>query len=504
MENRALKTSYIRRPLSGIGVKLGAGFLFVILLTSGVALISIFLLKEIAGVSQDLVKKYLPEAYLAGEIKFLILAMANEQKGYLLSGGKESYLKEFYEKQKAVESVFESLNELHTSLPEHTTRKELSLLNGIGDDYKLYKQISEQIASFKKAGWQAEAASVILEEAQTLRNKIVGECDDYIQYEANEVNQGVVLAVEKSVLGEKVVLLGMMAAFLVSMFLAVFMTFSVVTPLKTLVGVSEKAISGRLEVRANIDRRDEIGFLANKFDLMIEKLQQTFNHQRHFLLDVAHELKTPLTIIRGNAGVALRGRNTDLQGYIETLRDILNVTGEMQVLVEDLLLLSRFQVDEFPFEMKPIDLATTLPEIVQEIKPIAEDKGLSTILNLSAPSLRITGDLQRIKQLFYILVENAFKFTSSGGNLSLSAEQKDGQCIIRFADTGMGIPEEELQYVLNRFYRGSRSAGGSGLGLAIAKGIVEKHKGAIEVISNLGQGTEFVLTFPALSPGASN
>lgn len=489
---------------SGIGLKLGAAFLVVILLPSAVALASLFLLIQIVGVSQNLVATDLPEAYLAGEIKFLILSMDNEQKGYLLSGGKEEYLQEFYELQRAVESVFESLDELHASLPDDTTPKERTLLAKINDDYKHYKQISEQITTFELTGEHPEAVSMMLSEVQVLRNKIVKKCDDFIQYEADQINRGVLLAAEKSLLGQRFTLLGLTAALIVSMLLAVKITSSVVAPLQKLVEVSENATSGRLDVRSNITRQDEIGTLSRKFDQMIETLQHTFNHQRQFLLDVAHELKTPLTIIRGNAEVTLRARNMTQEGYIETLRDIVNVTGEMKILVEDLLLLSRFQVDELPFEMKTIDLSTTLPEIVQEATPIAQDKGLAFTFLLNDQPLRIMGDLQRIKQLFYILLENAFKFTPAGGNLSLSAEKKGTKCTVLFSDTGMGIPRDEQPYVFNRFYRGSRSAGGSGLGLAIAKSIMEKHGGNIEVNSNPGQGTEFMLRFPALPDGAKH
>lgn len=486
-----------RLPLSGIGLKLGAGFLLVILLTSAAALGSLFLLMEIAGVSQNLVKQHLPEAHLVGEIKFLVMSMTNKQEEYLLSGGDEKYLREFSEKQKEVESVIDSLGEVLAALPADAARDNRRLYGKIREDYKQYKQLSDRIADLEKSEKFMEAAALMLGQAQTLRNKIVEECTDYLfNYVGPEMNRWALVAAQRSLLGRQVALLGMIGALGVSMFLAVLITSSVVSPLTRLVEVSERATSGRLDIRANIRRKDEIGFLSNKFDQMIEKLQQTFNHQRQFLLDVAHELKTPLTIIRGNAEVTLRAKNMTQEGYIETLRDIVSITGEMKVLVEDLLLLSRFQVDELPFEMRPIDLAAVLPEVAQEIKPIAQDKGLSLLLKLPGKPLHVVGDLQRIKQLFYILIENAFKFTPGGGRLSLSAEQTGDRCRIRFTDTGMGIPKDEQPHLFNRFYRGSRSAGGSGLGLSIAKSIMEKHHGTIEVDSNPGQGTEFLLTFP--------
>lgn len=484
---------------SRIGLKLGAGYLLVILLTSLVAWFSLFLLVNIAGVSQNLASKHLPEAYLAGEIKFLILGMANEQKGYLLSGGQQAYLNAFHEQQRAVESVLETLQELHDSLPEVTTAKERSRLATIIHHYQRYKDISEQIVTQVQEGSHRKAAALMLGESRDIRNQIVKECDDLIQSEGDEINRGVFLTADQSLLGKRVTLIGLLVVFIVSMFLAALMTYSVVSPLKRLVEVSEKATSGRLDVRAEIKRKDEIGFLAEKFDQMIQKLQYTFNHQKQFLLDVAHELKTPLTIIRGNAEVTLRAKNMSREGYAETLQDIVNLTGEMKVLVEDLLLLSHFQVDELPFDLKPIDLSKVLPEVVQEVKPIAQDKGLSLIFLSPGQSLMIAGDLHRIKQLFYIFFENAFKFTPTGGSLSLSAQQKEGRCQLAFSDTGMGIPKDDLPYVFNRFYRGSRSAGGSGLGLAIAKSIVEKHRGQIYVNSQPGQGTEFMMSFPILS-----
>jgi signal transduction histidine kinase len=243
-----------------------------------------------------------------------------------------------------------------------------------------------------------------------------------------------------------------------------------------------------IEASSDLTRRvgykgplDEIGELATTFDHMIEHLDQVFQSQKDFVADASHELRGPLTVIRGNLDLLRRNLSEEDRG--ESVRAIQQETARMVKIVDDLLLLAEVQSTQ-PAQEQEVALKEIVLEETSRARTLA---GKKEIVIGRQEDLVITGDTQRLKQLLANLVDNAIKATSEQGTITLSLF-KDGEWArLEVADTGIGINPEHLTHLFDRFYRvdkaRSRVSGGTGLGLAIVKGIAEQHGGKVSATS---------------------
>lgn len=251
-----------------------------------------------------------------------------------------------------------------------------------------------------------------------------------------------------------------------------------------------------IEASSDLTRRvgykgppDEIGELATTFDHMIEHLDRVFQSQRDFVADASHELRGPLTVIRGN--LDLLRRNLSAEDRHESVRAIQQETARMVKIVDGLLLLAEVQSAQ-PAQEQKVALNEIVLEELSRAKTVA---GKRKIVVDRLEDLVISGDTHRLKQLLANLVDNAIKYTSEQGTIALSLF-KDGEWArLEVADTGIGIAPEHLPHLSDRFYRvdkaRSRASGGTGLGLAIVKGIAEQHGGKVSAVSELGKGSTF-------------
>jgi signal transduction histidine kinase len=229
------------------------------------------------------------------------------------------------------------------------------------------------------------------------------------------------------------------------------------------------------------------------------ELQRAFEEQRRFLADASHELRTPLTIIRGEAEVALRAPEQRVSDYRGSLETIVALSGHMARVVDDLLFLARSTVGQIEYQMEALDLGGLLEAVYHQSRSLAERQHVHIRLTQEGPAV-VWADAQRLSQLLMILVDNAIKYTPAGGEIRLSLSKTEPLAQVSVADTGVGIPREELDLIFERFYRARsdhrQSPDGTGLGLAIAKAIAEGHQGAISVGSEPGKGTTFTVSLP--------
>jgi two-component system, OmpR family, sensor kinase len=244
--------------------------------------------------------------------------------------------------------------------------------------------------------------------------------------------------------------------------------------------------------------RDEISRLVEGFNDMTSRLHTSFAGLRRFAEDTSHELRTPLSIIKGEAEVLLK-RVREPEEYQRVLRSIVEEIDFITKVMEGLWILSMGESGGIVMELRPIDLAGLLRRIGEEAKLLARGKGLSIILG-KTEEITVTGDERWVRQLLLNLIDNAIKYTPSGGTITLSMEKTQGAARLLIEDTGIGIPEESLPRIFDRFYQvdkvKARAIGGCGLGLSICKWIVEAHGGAIEVSSRLGSGTQISVQLP--------
>ncbi len=257
-------------------------------------------------------------------------------------------------------------------------------------------------------------------------------------------------------------------------------------------------LTRRLEQGKN---QDEVGRLAATFNEMLGRIEELFRSQQRFVSDVSHELRSPLTAIRGNLDLLRRGAADDPKARRQAIVAIDAEAERMQRLVTDLLLLAR--ADEgIKIQKELIELDTVMLDVYRQAQLIAG--GVRVCLG-SEDQAQVMGDRDRLKQLLLNLVDNAVKYTPSGGEVTLSLERDTQWVRVSVADTGMGIPADDLPKIFDRFYRvdkaRSREQGGSGLGLAIAKWIADAHDGRIEVKSDVGKGTTFTIWLPLAPSG---
>lgn len=250
---------------------------------------------------------------------------------------------------------------------------------------------------------------------------------------------------------------------------------------------------------------DEVGRLVTAFNTTLERLEKLFTAQRRFLADVSHELRTPLTAIRGNVDLLRRMMNgaggPDVNR--ESLDAIQSEAERMSRLVGDLLMLAQAESGNLPIARAEVELDTLLLEVYQQARVLAGNKVAVSLGE--EDQARAFGDRDKIKQVLLNLVGNAIKYTPPGGQVTLGLSCVNGWARFTVADTGVGIPPEDLAHIFERFYRvdksRTRAAGtpsGAGLGLSIVKWIAQAHGGRLEVSSAVGKGSCFSLWLPLI------
>lgn len=261
-----------------------------------------------------------------------------------------------------------------------------------------------------------------------------------------------------------------------------------------------KQISARnLHERLNVgNKRDELGHLARVFNDLLSRLDSSFEGMREFMADASHELRTPLSIIRGEADVAL-SQDRDASEYREALATIQDEAKRLSRIVDDMMALARADAGERPLHIQEFYLNDLVEECGKAARVLALHEGVSLTVDPTA-DISYRGDEELLRRMLLNLLDNATKYTPSGGSISVTLECESANVKIMVSDTGIGIPAESASHIFERFYRvdkaRSRADGGSGLGLAIAKWVAEAHKGSIDLTSSPGHGSKFTVSLP--------
>src|ERR1700688_1354779 len=263
--------------------------------------------------------------------------------------------------------------------------------------------------------------------------------------------------------------------------------------------VSGTNMSGRLQKLAT---GDELQRLSDTLNEMLDRIESAFRRITEFTADASHELRTPVSLIRTEAELALR-RSREEAEYKESLRHILLEAERTTKLIEELLSLARADSGRETLHLQPVDLRQTLRNVVDGWQHVAAIRSFQFSASLDVPDLLVLGDQTLLRRLVDILLDNAFKYNSSPGSVHLSLEHKGDRAVITVQDSGVGIAEEEQSKIFERFYRvdkaRSRAQGGVGLGLAIAQGIVTQQRGSITVESRSGNGATFRVELPLIA-----
>ncbi len=246
--------------------------------------------------------------------------------------------------------------------------------------------------------------------------------------------------------------------------------------------------------------KDELGQLALTFNEMMNRLENSFKQVRQFSSDASHELRTPLTVLKGQNELIL-SKSRKPGEYQEVISSNLEEINYMSKVLEDLFLLSKSDENQVSLDCNQFNLKPLVEEVCKHAEVLAEEKNIKIIIAF-LEAVQIKGDEVRLRQMSWNILQNGIKYTQCGGEVKVSLQNNGKFALMTIQDTGIGIPEEDLGFIFNRFYRvdkaRSRDEGGSGLGLSICRQIAEAHKGTIEVESKLGVGTRFKIRIPLI------
>ncbi|MDO5026273.1 MAG: HAMP domain-containing sensor histidine kinase [Tissierellia bacterium] len=259
-------------------------------------------------------------------------------------------------------------------------------------------------------------------------------------------------------------------------------------PINKLTEVAKKYSDGQYKEKSNIPYEGEIGELAKTMDQMSENIIEKEAIKTEFISSVSHELRTPLTSIKGWS-ITLQDEGIDKELTNEGLQIIEKESDRLSDMVEDLLDFSRFTSPNFKLSKSSFNIVEATQTIISQLKPRVTEKSINLLFNYNDKKIDVVADINRIKQVFINLLDNAIKFTPIEGTIVVNIEGRDDEVVCQVIDTGIGISEDEIGKVTQKFYKGTSSASHTGLGLSICEEIVKAHNGRLTITSVEGEGT---------------
>ena len=239
---------------------------------------------------------------------------------------------------------------------------------------------------------------------------------------------------------------------------------------------------------------------TKELDDINKKLNEVLDLKSKFIADASHELRTPLTVIQGNLDLAIRQAELDQSESPELYQTIIDEVGRMGNILSDLTMLTNLDSHNEQFQHEKVNLGHLIKSVGMSLKVLADQKKIALIYNKGAKNVEIMGDEAKLEKLLINIVRNGIRYTEPGGRVKMWTSNGNGEAMVAVEDNGIGIPENDLPYIFERFYRvdkaRSRAEGGSGLGLSIAKWIIDAHRGRIDVESAVGKGTKFMIRLP--------
>jgi signal transduction histidine kinase len=277
-----------------------------------------------------------------------------------------------------------------------------------------------------------------------------------------------------------------------------FLAYRALRPIRSLISTTRSIVeTGRMDLRVpESNHQDELDELVRLFNSMLERIERLIKGMRDALDNVAHDLRTPMTRLRGTAEMCLEAP-AKAEEYKESLATCVEESDRILTLLNSIMDVSEAETGIMRLKLETVNFTKLIREMVELYQYVAEDSDIVISMECNE-DIHLTGDLIRLRQVIANLLDNAVKYNRSGGRIVISARAEGHQAVITFRDTGIGIPAEEVPVIWDRLYRGdkSRSQPGLGLGLSVVKAIVRAHRGDVEVSSEPGVGSDFTVRLP--------
>lgn len=281
----------------------------------------------------------------------------------------------------------------------------------------------------------------------------------------------------------------------ITIIVSIFLANSIIVPIKELTDVAEHMAAGDLTIRSKKSNEDEIGKLSDTLNYMAEELKNRETLKNEFISSISHELRTPLTSIKGWV-VTLNDDNADKEMLNMGFEIIEKETDRLTAMVEELLDFSKFVSGKITLKKQYVSIKEIVDYIEISMRARAEREGIKLIVNIEEDIPLVLIDSNRIKQVLINLLDNAFKFTNLGGKVELLISKDDENLYIVVRDNGCGIAKEDLPRIKEKFYKGKTSKSKNGIGLSICDEIIKLHKGSLDFVSEVDEGTEVKVTLP--------
>ena len=296
-----------------------------------------------------------------------------------------------------------------------------------------------------------------------------------------------------------IILATIAVVFVLSTFILLVFTDIVYIPLKKITKATEAYAEGDFTYPIDVDKNDEIGYLAASLTYMADKLSHFEDDQKKFIANVSHDFRSPLTSMKGYLEAMVDGTIPPEQ-HEKYLNIVKNETERLTKLTNNLLTLNNLNITGMNLDITDFDINRTIKNTAATFEGICKKKHISFNLVLTGESLYVSADKGKIEQVLYNLIDNAIKFSRSDSSIKLETSEKNETIFVSVKDSGIGIPKEDLKLIFDRFYKTDQSRGkdkkGTGLGLSIVKEILNAHHENINVISTVDVGTEFIFTLP--------
>jgi len=429
----------------------------------------------------------------AEELELALLSQKGFLSNYFLDGD-SVWLKKLEEKKA---NFIDWLNKASQAA---LTPPEKAIIEDIKSLYKAYESERYRARQLYDSGKIREAKNILLKDMWGAFDALYQKCEDYIRINESIIQKSEV-SLQRKVIG-MMVLITVPAIVIISLvgFMFFLLTRRILASVEDIAvttrNINLKSLSGRVGT-ANLET--EMAYLAKSINIMLERLERSFEYIKEFSSSIGHELKSPLAIIKGESEVALRKERT-VEDYRKALSVNIEEANRMIRIVEDLVFLAKLDYNPDNIKKEVFDFIPFFRDIEKRAQTLATQKQINLTATIPEISVSLEGNKLHLSRLFFNLIQNAVKFTPPKGKIILTVSQKAGVLEVCVSDTGQGISEEDLSRIFQRFFHKDKSqlesSDSIGLGLSIAKSIAKFHNGDIEVKSTPGEGATFTVILP--------